>query len=260
MIRVLVCGASGRMGRTVCDAVTAEDDMELAAAVDVAFTSEAARKTFGLEGVPLFSSLSECLEEGGIDVAVDFTTPDAVFNNVMACLDKGVHGVVGTTGMGEAHLKEIEAKANTGGANCLIAPNFAIGAVLMMAVSRQIARHLPACEIIELHHEMKLDAPSGTALATADLIAESRGEAPAAAGPEGHNARGFKHRGINIHSIRLPGMVAHQEVLFGGRGQTLSVRHDSISRESFMPGVVLAIRRVSELDGLTIGLEKVLGI
>lgn len=260
MTRVIVCGALGKMGFTACGAVAAEDGLELTAAVDVAFNSESARNSFSHEGIPLFASISECLEHEEVDVAVDFTTPDAVFGNVMACLEKGVHSVVGTTGIKPSQLKEIEAKAGAGSANCLMAPNFAIGAVLMMMLSRQVARYMPACEIIELHHDQKLDAPSGTALRTAELIAEGRAADIEPPGPEGSSARGQKDGGTPIHSVRLPGLVAHQQVLFGGRGQTLSIRHDSISRESFMPGVILAVRRVGEIDGLAVGLEKVLQI
>lgn len=260
MIRVLVSGAFGKMGRTVCGAVQGEDDMGLAAAVDVAFTSEQNRAGFGIDGVPLFSSLGDCLEKAEVDVAVDFTTPDAVPGNVADCLDRGIHCVVGTTGLGDEQLKEIESRTRATGSNCLVAPNFAIGAVLMMEAARLIARHMPWCEITELHHDQKLDAPSGTALRTADLIAAARGQAPEPPGPEGNAARGMICKGIPVHSVRLPGLVAHQEVVFGGRGQTLTLRHDSISRESFMPGVVLAVRRVGDLDGLTVGLEKIIQI
>jgi 4-hydroxy-tetrahydrodipicolinate reductase len=167
-------------------------------------------------------------------VVVDFTTPDAVLDNARACLEAGVHCVIGTTGADFSQL------AGVGNANLFVAPNFAIGAVLMMQVGQEIAKHLPECEIIELHHDRKLDAPSGTALRTAELLRD--------AGANVHEP---------IHSVRLPGLVAHQEVIFGGPGQTLSVRHDSTDRESFMPGVLLAIRKVGSLDEpLTIGLEK----
>jgi 4-hydroxy-tetrahydrodipicolinate reductase len=258
MIRVLVSGAMGRMGRTVCDAVMAEDDLELAAAIDTAFASEVARSAFGIEGIPLYDSIDSCLAEVKAEVAVDFTIPDSVLANVLACLKQGVHCVVGTTGLGEAQLVEIEAQCHASAANCLMAPNFAIGAVLMMDISQLVARYMPYVEIVELHHDQKLDAPSGTSLRTAEMIAAARVESPEPTGPEGEAARGLVHKGIPIHSVRLPGLVAHQEVVFGGQGQTLSIRHDSISRESFMPGVVLAVRRVSELDGLAVGLEKIM--
>ncbi len=259
MIKVLVNGALGKMGRTTCDAVLAEEDMQLAAAVDTAFSNPVARDAFGIDDVPLYATLAECLEQEQVEVAVDFTTPSAVYENIIACLKANVHCVVGTTGITDAQLVSIESEVRTTGRNCFLAPNFAIGAVLMMEVSKVISRYMPYCEIVELHHDQKLDAPSGTSLRTAELIAEARSEAPEPAGPEGHAARGVIHKGIPIHSVRLPGLVAHQELIFGGQGQTLSLRHDSISRESFMPGVILAVRHVADLEeGLVIGLEKIM--
>lgn len=258
MIRVMVNGARGRMGSTVCDAVAAQDDMRLAAMVDSEFASEEIRKAFADNEAPVFATLADAFADTEADVVVDFTVPDTVFESVSACLERGVHCVVGTTGLDEGQLAQLEIMAETGGASCLVAPNFAIGAVLMMEASKLFARHLPECEIIELHHDRKLDAPSGTALRTADLIADGRAAESAPPGPEGSSARGFIHRGTPIHSVRLPGLVAHQEVVFGGLGQTVSIRHDSVSRESFMPGVVLAVRKVAALEGLVVGLENVL--
>jgi len=210
------------MGQTVCEAVEGAEDMELAGRADPS----------------LDAPLSDAID--GADVVVDFTTPDAAPGNVREALAAGVHAVVGTTGY---DLEELRAAAEgSDGARCFVAPNFAIGAVLMMQLSRQVAPHMPQCEIIELHHERKLDAPSGTAKRTADLIREAGGEV--------HDP---------IHSVRLPGLVAHQEVIFGGEGQTLSIRHDSTDRRSFMPGVLLAVRRVGELpEPLTVGLEALL--
>jgi 4-hydroxy-tetrahydrodipicolinate reductase len=221
MIRVAVAGAAGRMGETVCVAVEEAEGMELTARADPAL------------GVELAAAL------GDADVVVDFSTPDTALANARACLEAGVHVVVGTTGFDLDALREI---AEGSQANCFVAPNFAIGAVLLMEASQAIARHMPECEIVELHHDRKLDAPSGTAKRTAELI---------------RGAGGNVHE--PIHSIRLPGLVAHQEVIFGGEGQTLSLRHDSIDRGSFMPGVVLAVRRVADLpDRFTVGLEKLL--
>jgi 4-hydroxy-tetrahydrodipicolinate reductase len=221
MIRVGVSGAAGRMGSTVCAAVEGAEGMELAAKADPAL------------GVELAEVLGE------VDVVVDFSTPDAALGNAKACLDAGVHVVLGTTGF---DLEALRAAAEAAEANCFVAPNFAIGAVLLMQASQAIARHMRECEIVELHHDRKLDAPSGTAKRTAELIE--------AAGGNVHEP---------IHSVRLPGLVAHQEVIFGGEGQTLSLRHDSIDRVSFMPGVILAVRRVAELpDRFTVGLEKLL--
>jgi 4-hydroxy-tetrahydrodipicolinate reductase len=221
MIRVGVSGAAGKMGSTVCDAVEAAEGMELVARADPA----------------LDTALADVI--GEVDVVVDFSRPDTALDNVRACLEAGVHVVVGTTGF---DLDAARAVADSSGANCFVAPNFAIGAVLLMQVSREIARHMPECEIVELHHDRKLDAPSGTAKRTAELIE--------AAGGNVHEP---------IHSVRLPGLVAHQEVIFGGEGQTLAIRHDSIDRASFMPGVVLAVREVAGLpERFTVGLEKLL--
>jgi 4-hydroxy-tetrahydrodipicolinate reductase len=223
MIEVAVSGAAGRMGQAVCEAVEGAEDMELAAKADPAL------------GVELAEALA------GADVCVDFTTPDTALANAKACLAAGVHAVIGTTGFDPNELRAAAESAGAG-ANCFVAPNFAIGAVLLMEVSQTIAAHMPECEIVELHHDGKLDAPSGTAERTAELID--------AAGGNVHEP---------IHSVRLPGLVAHQEVIFGGEGQTLSVRHDSIDRRSFMPGVLLAVRKVAGLpDRFTVGLEKLL--
>jgi 4-hydroxy-tetrahydrodipicolinate reductase len=225
MISVVVSGAGGRMGHTVCEAVEGADDMELAGRADPA----------------LGTSLADVLDEVRPDVVVDFSVPGSVFGNAKLCLDRGVHVVVGATGMTGEEVTELEEAAGSSGGNCFIAPNFAIGAVLLMEASKLIARHMPDCEIVELHHDRKLDAPSGTAKRTAELIAAETGRAEPP-----------------IHSVRLPGLVAHQEVVFGGVGQTLTIRHDSIARESFMPGVLLAVRRVGRLDGLAVGLEHLL--
>lgn len=223
MIRVGVSGAAGRMGSTVCGAVEAADGLELTGEADPSLA------------VPLAEIL------GDADVVVEFSTPATTLDNAIACLEAGVHVVVGATGFDLDRLRDVALNSGTG-ANCFVAPNFAIGAVLLMTLSEQVAKHMPECEIIELHHDQKVDAPSGTAKRTAEMIA--------AAGGNVHEP---------IHSVRLPGLVAHQEVLFGGEGQTLSIRHDSIDRSSFMPGVVLAVRKVGQLeDRFTVGLEKLL--
>jgi 4-hydroxy-tetrahydrodipicolinate reductase len=218
LIRVGVAGAAGRMGEVACAAIAAQDDLELAGRAD---------PQLGVE-------LAEIL--GGCDVLVDFTLPDVALANALACLGAGVHVVIGTTGF------DVSALEGVGGANAFIAPNFALGAVLMMRFAAEAARHMAAAEIIELHHDAKVDAPSGTAARTAALMAQaSGGPAPP------------------IHSVRLPGLVAHQEVILGDLGQTLSIRHDSTSRDSFMPGMLLAVRRVGSLDrSPVVGLEQLL--
>jgi 4-hydroxy-tetrahydrodipicolinate reductase len=206
------------MGQAVCVAVEEAGDMELV----------------GRSDPQLGVALADVL--GDADVVVDFTRPDAALDNARACLEAGVHCVMGTTGADFSSLRGV------GSANLFVAPNFAIGAVLMMQLAQQVAAHMPDCEIVELHHDAKLDAPSGTAKRTAELIR--------AAGGAVHEP---------IHSVRLPGLVAHQEVIFGGLGQTLSIRHDTVSRESFMPGVLLAVRRVGSLaESPVVGLEKLL--
>jgi 4-hydroxy-tetrahydrodipicolinate reductase len=222
-IKVVVSGAAGKMGETTCGAIEGADDMELVGRADPA----------------LDTSVNDVLE--GADVMVDFTTPDAAPANVFDAIEAGVHAVVGSTGFDLEELKAHVHRADST-AKCFVAPNFAIGAVLMMEASKLIAPHMPEVEIVELHGDHKKDAPSGTAKRTAELIGEAGGNV--------HEP---------IHSVRLPGLVAHQEVTFGGEGQTLSIRHDSIDRSSFMPGVLLAVRKVADLpERFVIGLEELL--
>ncbi|MBR1421598.1 MAG: 4-hydroxy-tetrahydrodipicolinate reductase [Selenomonadaceae bacterium] len=248
MIRVLVNGANGRMGRTVCEAVKNDPDLEFVGGVDV----------FG-DGVE--RDLKTAIEKFQPQVMIDFTRPDVVLENVLTALNLKVAVVVGTTGLNDESKEKIRLAAESNQTPAFIAPNFAIGAVLMMLFARQAAKYLPDVEIIELHHDKKLDAPSGTAIQTAAMISEVREKHT-----QGHPdevekipcARGAQIDGIRIHSVRLPGYVAHQEVIFGGLGQTLSIRHDSMDRNSFMPGVVLAAKKVLDLKGLTVGLEKIL--
>ena len=241
-IRVGVAGAAGRMGRMTCAAVAADDDVRLVAAIDPAFPGQ---DLPGVDGELCFSGLEDAIEATGLQVMVDFTTPAVVKENVLACVRRRVPVVVGTTGLSAADLAEIEQEVATSGAPVLIAPNFAMGAVLMMQFAKQAAQYLRACEIVELHHEGKLDAPSGTSRLTRVRIEEAWRE------------EGFE-RDIPIHSVRLPGLVAHQEVIFGGLGETLTIRHDSLTRESFVPGVLLAVKRVRGLQGLVVGLENII--
>jgi 4-hydroxy-tetrahydrodipicolinate reductase len=224
MIRVAVAGAAGRMGETVCGAVEGAEDMQLVGRAD---------PLLGIE-------LAEVLPDA--EVLVDFTQPDTALANALACLQAGVHAVIGTTGFDLDALRDAATKRQGHPANVLVAPNFAIGAVLMMRFAAEAAKHMAKAEIIELHHDRKLDAPSGTAARTAELIADASG---GAAPP--------------IHSVRLPGLVANQQVILGDLGQTLTISHETISRESFMPGVLLAVRRVGALpEPLVVGLENVL--
>jgi 4-hydroxy-tetrahydrodipicolinate reductase len=224
MIAVAVAGAAGRMGQTVCEAVLGAGDMELVGRAD-----------------PLLdTALADVLDRA--DVVVDFTQPDTALENALACVHAGVHVVIGTTGFDPAPLEQARADDDRPRANVLIAPNFAIGAVLMMRFAAEAARYMSRAEIIELHHDGKLDAPSGTARRTAELMAAASGGEPPP-----------------IHSVRLPGLVAHQEVILGDLAQTLTIRHDTSGRESFMPGVLLAVRRVGTLEhSPTVGLETLL--
>jgi 4-hydroxy-tetrahydrodipicolinate reductase len=243
MIRVGVLGHTGRMGAETCRAIEDDDELELVARIG---------SDDDLAG----------LTSARAEVAVDFTTPDAVKDNVLWCLGRGIRAVVGTTGLGAEDLDEIAGAADAGGTAAFVAPNFALGAVLMMKFAAQAAGYYDAAEIIERHHAKKADAPSGTALRTASLMNDARKEKWTAAGGRESltGARGGDADGVHIHSIRLPGSVAHQEVIFGGVGETLTIRHDSLDRSSFMPGVVLAIKKVRELNGLVVGLENLLDL
>jgi 4-hydroxy-tetrahydrodipicolinate reductase len=260
-LRVLVVGASGRMGSEVVRAVTKADGLALVGAVDRQRVGEDAGAVAGTlpAGVVITDSLADAIAQSSPDVLVDFTIPDAVMGNVRTALRAGVACVVGATGLTERNLSEIATLCDERKTPAFVAPNFAIGAVLMMQFSAQAARHFSSAEIIELHHAGKLDAPSGTALRTAQLMASVPGSQFAGGqSADGRAARGQAEGRIHIHSVRLPGLVAHQEVIFGGLGEILTIRHDSTSRESFMPGVLLAIRKVRGMKGLVVGLEKLL--
>ncbi|MGN2636983.1 4-hydroxy-tetrahydrodipicolinate reductase [Nocardia takedensis] len=246
-IRVGVLGARGKVGQAICEAVRAAADLDLVAAVDkddalTAFT------------------------ESGAEVVVDFTHPDVVMGNLKFLVDNGIHAVVGTTGFDEARLAQVRSwlaeRPETG---VLIAPNFAIGAVLSMRFAEQAARFFDSVEVVELHHPNKADAPSGTAYRTAGLIAQARaaagvGISPDATSTELDGARGADVDGVRVHSVRLAGLVAHQEVLFGTQGETLTIRHDSMDRSSFAPGVLLGVREIAKRPGLTVGLDPFLDL
>ena len=254
MIRVAVAGCAGRMGATVVDAITAADDMEVTCGIDPHAAASAG-------GYPVYASVADAVAAGGFDVLVDFTQPDVVAANLAAALPAGVDCVVGTTGLSNDVLAELAAQAAPG--TCLFyAPNFTTGAVLMMEFAKAAAPYFPEAEVLEFHHCNKKDAPSGTAVRTAQIIAEARGgrvsEAPGReteiAGAEG--ARGALVDGVPVHSVRSMGYVASQEVVFGSLGQTLTIRHDSWDRASYMPGVLLGIRSVGACEGLIVGLEE----
>jgi 4-hydroxy-tetrahydrodipicolinate reductase len=244
-ISVAVVGAAGRMGSAVCRAVESAPDLDLAGRYDVG---------------------DDLGDLAGADVAVDFTVPDATLGNVLHLVEAGVHAVVGTTGWTEERLDQVRtALADRPHTGVLIAPNFAIGAVLLLRFAEQAARFYESAEVVELHHPDKVDAPSGTALRTARVIAAARARAGLAAPPDAttvdpYGARGADIDGVHVHAVRLRGLVAHEEVLFGGPGEQLTLRHDSFDRESFMPGVLAGVRAVPDRPGLTLGLEQILDL
>jgi 4-hydroxy-tetrahydrodipicolinate reductase len=245
VIKVGVVGAKGRMGQAVVEAVKSAPDLSLVAAVDM--------------GVP-----PSALEQAGAQVIVDFTTPDAVMRTLQSCIDNGIHCVVGTTGFDDHRLEQVrEWCARRPGVGVLIAPNFGIGAVLMMRFAQLAAPYFESAEVIELHHPDKVDAPSGTAALTARLIGQARAGLPAQPDATAHavdGARGAVIDGVHVHSVRVRGLVAHQEVVLGGVGETLTIRHDSLDRTSFMPGVLLGVRTVGQHPGLTVGLDAFLAL
>jgi len=242
-IKIAVLGAKGRMGKEVCRAINSEKDLELFASIDLDDSIDQMR---------------------GADVMVDFTTPDSVMKNIDMAISLGIDCVIGTTGFTNERLTEIERLLSSNkNVGVLVAPNFGLGAVLMMQFAATAARFFESAEIIELHHPEKVDAPSGTASRTAEIISAARSEANLGSMPDQtakslDGARGAKVSGIPIHSVRLRGLVAHQEVLFGDKGELLTIRHDSLDRQGFMPGVLLACRKVAEHPGLTVGLENYL--
>jgi 4-hydroxy-tetrahydrodipicolinate reductase len=246
-MRVGVLGARGKVGAEVCRAVEAADDLQLVAAVDA--------------GDPVDELVGR-----GAEAVVDFTHPDAVMANLDFCIDHGIHAVVGTTGFDDARLDRLRTWLSASpGTGVLVAPNFSVGAVLMMRFAAQAARFFESVEIVELHHPDKADAPSGTARRTAALVAAARAEAgcgpiPDATSTSLEGARGADVDGIRVHGLRIRGLVAHQEVILGGPGETLTIRHDSLDRVSFMPGVLLGLRRIAATPGLTVGLESFLGL
>jgi len=246
-LKVGVLGARGKVGSEVCRAVEAADDMDLVAAVDADDDIDA-------------------LVTQGAQAVVDFTHPDVVMDNLEFCIDHGIHAVVGTTGFDEGRLAQLrDWLARSPQTGVLVAPNFSIGAILMMRFATEAARFFESVEIVELHHPTKADAPSGTARRTAELIAAARREAGLGAPPDAtttglEGARGAEVDGIHIHGLRIRGLVAHQEVVLGGVGETLTIRHDSLDRASFAPGVLLGLRRIGDTPGLTVGLEEFLDL
>jgi len=263
-IKVAVSGACGKMGQSVIKAVTAESDMQLVAAVDIVNTGKDIGEIAQNQacGVLIENSLEEAIKSKQVDVVVDFTNPDMVFENSKKILELGARPVIGTTGLSESQLENIKSLSKEKNLGALIAPNFAIGAVLMMIFSQKASQYFSNAEIIELHHNKKKDAPSGTAIKTALLMQQERKEFGADNCEEIELIKGSRggvtEANIHVHSVRLPGFVAHQEVIFGANGQALTIRHDSFDRISFMPGVILSIRQVMKNNEFVYGLENIL--
>ena len=263
MTKVIVTGALGRMGRETLAALAKEQDLDLAGGVSPRASEEYLDLPGGGGLIPIGRDLEAIINRVRPQVMVDFTHPGAVMDNVRIALKHKVAVVVGTSGVTQDNLAEIEKLTAEAGVACVVAPNFAIGVNLMMHFARIAAKYMSAAEIIELHHDKKVDAPSGTAVATAREMIAARGSSFDEANTTTilmDGARGASEGGIHVHSVRLPGLVAHQEIIFGGLGQILTLRHDSISRESFMPGVILAVREVSKRSGLVYGLDRLMGL
>ena len=259
-IKVVVQGALGKVGREVVKAVSGESEMQLVGAVDLRAAQDSLTLPDGSGSVPFSSDLGHILSSCQPDVLVDFTIAQATMPAVRLATEKGVNLVIGTTGLTKDDLNEIDRLVKAHKVGAVVAPNFALGAVLMIHLAKIAAKYLDYAEIIELHHHLKADAPSGTALATAKAMAAARGKPFLQPTGKAAESRGKSVEGVTIHSVRLPGLMAHQEVILGGPGQTVSIRHDTINRECYMPGVMLAIKEVVKRQGLAYGLDTLLGL
>lgn len=262
-LKVAVIGALGKMGRETVKAIENDHELKLTGVVDSKARGEKVKDITGFPGVDidLSNNLEDILKNTKPDVIVDFTNPQAVFNNARFCLQQRIACVIGTTGLNDIELKQLDRIASENNTAAAVIPNFAIGAVLMMKFAKEAARYFPDVEIIELHHDQKMDAPSGTAIKTVEMINESRASRPPRNFREFEKipgCRGGDLEQIRIHSVRLPGFVAHQEVIFGGPGQSLKIRHDSIDRVGFMPGVIMVIKKIQNYKGLVYGMENFL--
>jgi 4-hydroxy-tetrahydrodipicolinate reductase len=259
-IKVAVYGALGRMGQTLVNALCREPDMQLVGAADIKAAENKLTLPDGSGTVPLSSKLDNILSAVKPEVVVDFSVAAAVMPAVRLSAERGVNLVIGTSGLTADNIKEIDRLAQAKGVGVAVVPNFALGAVLMMHLAKIAGKYFDFAEIIELHHHLKTDAPSGTALSTARAMAKAKGKPFSTPEGKASAGRGEQVEGISIHSVRMPGLLAHQEVLLGGVGQTLKIRHDTIGRECYMPGVMLAIREVVKRKGLVYGLEILLGL
>ncbi|WP_077326654.1 4-hydroxy-tetrahydrodipicolinate reductase [Virgibacillus siamensis] len=262
-IRIIIAGPRGRMGSEAVQMVNNEEDFNLAACIDRKNDGKMMNEIDGLPDleVPFYEDPEACFQNIEADVLIDLTVPEAGFVNTKLALLYDIRPVVGTSGFTSDQIEALRDLSESHGTGCIIAPNFAVGAVLMMRFAKEAAKYLPDVEIIEKHHDNKLDAPSGTAVKTAEMIKDTR-QSKQQGHPDEHEtlegARGANTDGIHIHSVRLPGLVAHQEILFGGSGQTLTIKHDSYNRQSFMAGVKLAVNKVMNLNELVYGLDNIL--
>lgn len=260
-IRVIVSGALGKMGVATAKAVNDDEELELVGLVDIKAQEGQDNIAGGPVDLKVNNDLDRLIETVRPDIMIDFTNPQAVYNNAKTAVKYGISCVIGTTGLNEVELKQLEKMALENEVGVAVIPNFAIGAVLMMKLAQEAARYFPDVEIIEMHHDQKVDAPSGTAIKTAEMITAQRARNPFRNSREYEKlpgARGGELNGIRIHSVRLPGFVAHQEVIFGGVGQSLRIRHDSFDRVGFMPGVVMTVKKMVGIKGLIYGLENLL--
>ncbi len=262
-IKVVVHGALGRMGKTVLDTMCREPEMESVGAVDVMAAEDYLSLPDGSGLIPLSAELDSIITRCKPQVVVDFSTAQAVMNVIRTATTRGVHAVVGTTGISQSDIEETENICNKHKVGVIIAPNFALGAVLLTHLARLVGRFFDYADITEIHHETKIDAPSGTSLAIAKALAESKGDDFKSPKPEKETlsgTRGGEYQGINIHSGRMPGKMAYHSLILGTQGQTLTISHDTINRECYMPGVLMAIKEVVKSSGLTVGLDKVMGL
>jgi 4-hydroxy-tetrahydrodipicolinate reductase len=261
-IKVVVYGSSGRVGQEVVKAVCEDPETQMAGAVDLRAAGDYLTLPDGSGTVPFSSDLAGVLDNCRPEVVVDFTVARSTMQALPVCAERGVNMVIGATGFNDTDFKELENTAKTRNICVIIAPNFALGAVLMMHLAKIAGKYLDHAEIIELHHDRKVDSPSGTAMTTARFMAEARGKPflPPTVTGESTDGRGLSVQGINIHSVRLPGLMAHQEVILGAAGQTLSIRHDTINRECYMPGVLMAIKEAVKRKGYIYGLDNLLGL
>ncbi|WP_087971514.1 4-hydroxy-tetrahydrodipicolinate reductase [Oceanobacillus rekensis] len=262
-ITIILAGPRGRMGSEAVKMVENESDFKLVACIDRKYDGKQLKDIEGLPdlSVPVFQDIEKCFQQVNADIFIDLTVPEVGYYHTKTAIENNIRPVVGTTGFTDEQIVELSQLAETKKTGCIIAPNFAIGAVLMMKFSEMAAKYLPDVEIIEKHHDRKLDAPSGTAKKTAELIMKTR-ETRKQGHPDEketiHGSRGAEMDGMRIHSVRLPGLVAHQEVIFGSSGQTLSIKHDSLNRESFMEGIKVSIYKVMDMKELAYGLENIL--